>query len=259
VLLRDDLSAEDDGHGGLPMTKTERWYAIVEELRAASPRPRSARWLAERFEVSTRTIERDLDGLLQAGVPMYTHQGRTGGWVLDDHATFGAPALDAAEVTALAVAVARLADTPFAEAGRSAMNKIAGSLGEAGRADFGRASPRVGLMNCGGETNSVPRAVQWALGHRQVLRIGYADSSGVSSVREVEPIGFLGGQSWYLVAWCRLRGEPRTFRMDRIRTAEPLNATIPDREFDLAAAARGYPLEMIEPFGNSDSTVSPHC
>jgi predicted DNA-binding transcriptional regulator YafY len=69
------------------MTKTERWYAIVEELHAASPRPRSARWLAERFEVSTRTIERDLDGLLQAGVPMYTHQDHSGGgfWTVSVH------------------------------------------------------------------------------------------------------------------------------------------------------------------------------
>ena len=100
------------------MTKTERWYAIVEELRASSPRPRSARRLAERFEVSTRTIERDLDGLLQAGVPLYTQPGRSGGWVLDGSATYAAPSLDAAEVTAIAVAVARLADTPFAEAGR---------------------------------------------------------------------------------------------------------------------------------------------
>jgi predicted DNA-binding transcriptional regulator YafY len=210
------------------MTKTERWYAIVEELRAASPRPRSARWLAERFEVSTRTIERDLDGLLQAGVPMYTHQGRSGGWVLDGNATFGAPALDAAEVTALAVAVARLSDTPFAEAGRLAMSKIVGSLGEGGRAGVQQASLRVGLMSCSGDTSAVPRAVQTALRHRRVLRIDYEDSSGRSSVREAEPMGFLGGQSWYLVAW-----------------------------FDLRAAARGYPLEMVEPFGNSDSTVSP--
>jgi predicted DNA-binding transcriptional regulator YafY len=238
------------------MTKTERWYAIVEELRAASPRPRSARWLAERFEVSTRTIERDLDGLLQAGVPMYAHQGHSGEWVLDGNATFGAPALDAAEVTALAVAVARLSDTPFAEAGRLAMSKIVGSLGEEGRAGVQQSSLRVGLMSCCGDTSTVPRAVQTALRHRRVLRIDYEDSGGRSSVREVEPMGFLGGQSWYLVAWCRLRDEPRTFRMDRIRAAEPLTQEMPLRDFDLRAAARGYPLEMVEPFGNSDSTVS---
>ncbi|MDM4140419.1 MULTISPECIES: WYL domain-containing protein [Mycobacterium] len=241
------------------MTKTERWYAIVEELRASSPRPRSARWLAERFEVSTRTIERDLDGLLQAGVPLYTQAGRSGGWILDSHATFAAPSLDAAEVTALAVAVAGLADTPFAEAGKGALSKIVGSLGEAGRRDIGACSTPVGLMNCHSEVNSVPRAVQWALRHRRVLRVEYGDTNGAVSVREVEPVGFLGGQSWYLVAWCRLREEMRTFRMDRIRSAEVSAEPMPQRDVDLALAARGYEVEFLNPLGNSDSTVSQHC
>jgi hypothetical protein len=89
---------------------------------------------------------------------------------------------------------------------------------------------------------------------------GFADSvAPVASVREVEPMGFLGGQSWYLVAWCRLREEVRTFRMDRIRSAEPLDEALPPRDFDLNNAARGYPLEMIDPFGNSDRTVSQRC
>lgn len=42
------------------MNRTDRLYALVEELRAVAPRPRSARWLAGRFEVSARTVERDL-------------------------------------------------------------------------------------------------------------------------------------------------------------------------------------------------------
>ncbi|WP_085185168.1 WYL domain-containing protein [Mycobacterium sp. IEC1808] len=241
------------------MTKTERWYAIVEELRAVSPRPRSARWLADRFEVSTRTIERDLDGLLQAGAPLYTHAGRTGGWVLDKAATFAAPALDVAEMTALAVAVARLAGTPFAEAGRSAMTKIAGSLGEARRGDVARSAPMVGLMNCSDDdAQSIPRDVQRALRDRRVIRLQYVDATGSTSVREVEPVGLLGGRSWYLVAWCRHREQMRTFRMDRICATEVLPESVPPRPVDLNDFARGYPLDVIDPVGNSDTTVSLH-
>ncbi|MEV6493234.1 HTH domain-containing protein, partial [Actinoplanes sp. NPDC051633] len=49
------------------MNRTDRLYAIVEELRAVAPRPRSARWLAERFEVSVRTVERECGAVGQGG------------------------------------------------------------------------------------------------------------------------------------------------------------------------------------------------
>src|SRR2546429_7766668 len=61
------------------MNRTDRLYALVEELRAVTPQPRSARWLACRFEVSSRTVERDIGALQQAGVPIYAEPGRTGG------------------------------------------------------------------------------------------------------------------------------------------------------------------------------------
>ena len=52
------------------MNRTDRLYALVEELRASAPRARSARRLAERFEVAVRTIQRDLLALQEAGVPI---------------------------------------------------------------------------------------------------------------------------------------------------------------------------------------------
>jgi predicted DNA-binding transcriptional regulator YafY len=245
------------------MTKTERWYAIVEELRAVSPRPRSARWLAERFEVSRRTIERDLDGLLQAGVPLYAEAGRTGGWILDRTATFAAPALDAAEVTALAVAVSGLAGTPFAEAGRAAMHKLVGTLGDAHREAVDASAARVGLIRPAAPLDgapapgSVPRAVQRALRDRRVLRLEYTDAAGAVTSRAVEPVGFLGAERWYLVAWCRMRAALRAFRMDRIRAVEVLDEAAELRDVDLTAIAPGYLVDLLDPAGNSDSTVSP--
>ncbi|MFF5178260.1 helix-turn-helix transcriptional regulator [Micromonospora sp. NPDC000316] len=60
------------------MNRTDRLYALVEELRAISPRPRSARWLARHFDVSTRTVERDITALQGAGVPIWAEPGRAG-------------------------------------------------------------------------------------------------------------------------------------------------------------------------------------
>ena len=238
------------------MTKTERWYAVVEELRAVSPRPRSAQWLADRFEVSRRTIERDLDGLLQAGVPLYARPGRTGGWVLDRSATLGTPALDAAEMTALAVGVSLLAGTPFADAGRMAMRKLIGSLGDGRRRETDESAARVGLFRETAPAPSVPLAVQRALRDRRVLRVEYVDADGVVTSREIEPIGFVGSDRWYLVAWCRLRAGVRGFRLDRVRSVDVLAEIAPPRDIDLITAGGDHAMELLDPAGNSDSTVS---
>jgi predicted DNA-binding transcriptional regulator YafY len=60
---------------GQNVNRTDRLYALVEELRACAPRRRSARELASLYEVSARTIERDIGALQQAGVPIYAMPG----------------------------------------------------------------------------------------------------------------------------------------------------------------------------------------
>src|SRR5947209_14846425 len=102
------------------MNRTDRLYALVEELRAAAPRPRSARWLADRFEVSARTVERDIGALQQAGVPIYAEPGRTGGYTLDKSRTLPPVNVSPAHAVAIAVALQGLHATPFAEAARTA-------------------------------------------------------------------------------------------------------------------------------------------
>ncbi|NED51038.1 HTH domain-containing protein, partial [Micromonospora aurantiaca] len=98
------------------MNRTDRLYALVEELRAVSPRPRSASWLARRFEVSTRTVERDISALQGAGVPIWAEPGRTGGYVVDRARTLPPVNLTPAEAVAMAVALHRLGGSPFAPA-----------------------------------------------------------------------------------------------------------------------------------------------
>ena len=88
------------------MNRTDRLYALVEELRAVSPRPRSARQLAARYEVSTRTIERDILALQESGVPIYAEPGRCGGYVIDKTRTLPPMNFTAAEMVAIAVSLA---------------------------------------------------------------------------------------------------------------------------------------------------------
>ncbi|MEU4401614.1 YafY family protein [Micromonospora orduensis] len=226
------------------MNRTDRLYALVEELRAVSPRPRSARWLAARFEVSSRTIERDIGALQQAGVPIWAEPGRTGGYTLDRAHTLPPVNLTPAEAVAMAVALHRLAGTPFAGPGGTALRKLVAVLPAAEAAEAHRLAGRVHLIGDGPAT-PVPAIVADAVSARRVLRIGYADRSGAESVRDVEPLGYLGNsQHWYLAAWCRLRGQLRCFRTDRIRSIRTLPEVVA-REF--RPADLDIPHERVRP------------
>lgn len=215
------------------MNKTERLYALVEELRAVAPRVRSAGWLADRFEVSPRTIERDLAALQQAGVPVWATNGRRGGYALD--ATMTLPPLNftASEAAAIAVALAVGGPMPLGEAARSGLRKVVTAMSPAARRGAAELMRRIRVPDRGGEVPAgpVPTAVASALAEGRVLQIDYVDKVGALSRRLVEPIGFVGiGQHWYLVAWCRLRGEQRAFRLDRIGAATVSVEPAPPRE-----------------------------
>ncbi len=128
------------------MNRTDRLYALVEELRAVAPRPRSARQLAERYEVSTRTIERDILALQESGVPIYPETGRRGGYAIDKALTLPPLNFTAAEMAAIAVSLAREENTPFAAATRSALRKVLATASAAQTAEAGELLDRVRLI-----------------------------------------------------------------------------------------------------------------
>jgi predicted DNA-binding transcriptional regulator YafY len=197
------------------MNRTDRLYALVEELRAAAPAPRSARWLADRFEVSSRTVERDLGALQQAGVPIYAEPGRTGGYVLDKAHTLPPVNVTPAEAVAIAVALEGLRGTPFEEPARAALRKVVAVMPAR---EAGAARDLAGRIHLLGAADGarIPAAVARALSDRRVLRFGYVDRNGAATIRLVEPVGYIGGTRWYLLGWCRLRESLRCFRLDRI-------------------------------------------
>ncbi len=129
------------------MNRTDRLYAMVEELRAVAPRPRSARWLAGRFEVSPRTIERDIGALQESGVPIYAEPGRTGGYALDRAHTLPPVNVSPSEAVAIAVALRRLDGAPFADAARSALHKLLAVMPPQDVARAGELARRVHLLH----------------------------------------------------------------------------------------------------------------
>jgi predicted DNA-binding transcriptional regulator YafY len=229
------------------MNRTDRLYALVEELRAVAPRARTARQLAERFEVSLRTIERDISALQQSGVPIWATPGPGGGYTVDPALTLPPLNFTPGEATAIAVALASRSDMPLAESARSALRKVVAAMSQSERT---RAAALVERMRVLRREGAIPRtavlsAVEEAVLTSRVLSIDYVDRDGRrTDSRLVEPFGFAGvDDTWYLMAWCRLRGGGRSFRLDRVVAAAVIDETAPPRDEDQFTA--GMPAEFF--------------
>ncbi|MDW5327561.1 YafY family protein [Plantactinospora sp. KLBMP9567] len=241
------------------MNRTDRLYALVEELRAVAPRPRSARWLADRFEVDARTIRRDIGALQESGVPIYPELGRGGGYVLDRAYTLPPVNITPREAIAAAVALETMADTPFLDAARSVLHKILAVMPPSGVEAVAELAGRIRLAElepAGVPARQVLRTAGDALLSRTVLAIEYVDRNGATSHRLIEPVELLGaGRQWYLVGWCRLRQEVRGFRLDRMRRAAPTNETAPPRSIEPAwQGGLDVPATRLQLPGRADSS-----
>lgn len=228
------------------MNRTDRLYALVEELRAHAPRKVRAADLAERFEVTTRTIERDLLALQEAGVPIWAQPGPGGGYGLNVDTTLPPLNLTPAEAAAIATALAATRAMPFAEAGHSALRKLAGVMAAAPKDTASKLVSQIRVARGpDGPVTSVSETIQQALLDSVAIEISYHDGQGQETRRIVEPAGLFGTRSgWYLAGWCRLRRGPRAFRLDRIAEVTLTDETVA-RSFD--DVLPNLPYEMAEP------------
>lgn len=215
------------------MNRTDRLYAIVEELRAVAPSRRSARELAERHEVSVRTIERDIDALQQAGVPIYADVGRRGGYAIDRSMTLPPLNFTPAEAVAIAVALSGAGGSPLDRAARSALRKIVSAMPARDSSAARELAERVRFLvppDRAAPAPPVPTIIEECLVTRRVLRLVYEDKNGGLTRRDVEPVMFLcGSRGWYLLGWCRLREDLRAFRLDRVVAVDGTGELAPHR------------------------------
>lgn len=227
------------------MNRTERLYAIVELLRRRSPRPTRAVQLAERFEVSVRTVERDLLALQEAGVPIWAQPGPGGGYALEADHTLPPLNFTPAEAVSIAVALSASRSMPFGSSGKSAFDKILNAMSTGSKRSATELAHRVRVLQT--DEPTVPAVVsvqiEQSLANQVALELLYRDREGRKSLRTVEPAGvFATENGWYLLAWCRTRQGPRAFRLDRIVRAEatgervtlrPLDEYLPPRPFQM--------------------------
>jgi predicted DNA-binding transcriptional regulator YafY len=199
--------------------------------------------VADELEVSERTARRDLEALGMAGLPVYSMQGRGGGWRLAGDGKTDLSGLSAAEARALFLVAGPASDaTPEV---RAALRKLVRALPEPMRKGAEAASSAIVVDPRGWNDTSAPQrrpppthldAVQQAVVGGEQVVLGYVSRDGTATTRTVHPLGLAAkGQVWYLVA--DTDAGQRTFRVDRVRSIEPTGDPVVRPEgFELAEA-----------------------
>lgn len=217
--------------------KADRLLSVLLLLQARGRA--TERELAERLEVSQRTIHRDLEALSAANVPVLALRGSQGGWELAEGWRTQVPALEANELRALVMAQPRALGHPrLRAAAESALNKLMAALPGSMREEAAVMRERMhvdpaGWWEAGEDVSGLP-LVQDAVMRERRLTFDYTRADGEASARTVDPLGMVAkGSSWYLVA--RDPKGMRTFRVSRMREVTMLATGFKrPKRFDLA-------------------------
>jgi predicted DNA-binding transcriptional regulator YafY len=220
----------------------------------------TGRALANRLEVSMRTVHRDMEALSAAGVPVFALRGAQGGWQLDRGWRTQVPGLDEAELRALLMSQPRVTgDVRLAAAAESALGKLVASLPAAMRERAASIRQRLHVDTTGwrgtGDNLAMLPVVQDAVARDRKLAIRYWKAEREMVDRTVDPLGLVAkGTSWYLFA--RTPHGLRTYRVSRILEARLLDeASERPPDFDLAAAWKSSTEQFRESHNSYDATL----
>ena len=199
--------------------KIERLLAIIVLL--LNRRKITAKELSERFEVSIRTIYRDIASLNGAGIPIIASQGHEGGLAIPESFKLSRQLLTPRDLEAI---ISTLQGVNQAMAHKDLQRIIEMLVSLLPKDDEARGSSShrsfiVDLTPWGpvDTPNQTVQVVQRAVDDARLLAFSYNDASGRSTSRTVEPHTLIyKGYAWYLLAFCRLRDDFRIFRLSRI-------------------------------------------
>lgn len=212
------------------MRRADRLFQVIQLLRRRNVA--TAAWLAQELEVSERTIYRDVRDLMLSGVPI---EGEAGvGYIL--RRGFDLPPLmfTEGEIEAMVLGarvVTSWGDAGLAKAAAEALARVEAVLPDRLRERLTTTplfAPGFHVPQAVAGTLSVMRA---AIDEKRKLHLEYVDGDASQTERDVRPLGlFFWGTTWSLAAWCELRTDFRSFRLDRIREMKRLPERFRDEE-----------------------------
>lgn len=210
----------------------------------------TARELAERFEISVRTVYRDIDTLSGAGIPVYATRGREGGFHLLESFSLDRSLLTVREQDEILFALQSLRATSAAECG-DLLSRLSG-LFHRERTDW----IEVDFSDWGGDLAQKEKfpVIRAGILGRRVLKFTYYSSAGEKSERETEPLKLLFKGTWYLQAFCRAKQDFRVFRIGRME-----NLLLTDERFEHRDPPKEEPAAGQAPAVNLKLWFSPRA
>ncbi|WP_373522464.1 helix-turn-helix transcriptional regulator [Aquiflexum sp.] len=211
------------------MNRLDRLTAILTHLQ--SKRIIKAQELANRFDISQRTVYRDIRALEQAGVPVIGEAGM--GYSLVDGYRLPPVMFTKEEAMSFVVAekmLKKVADKDSSKNFSTAMFKIKSVLKNAEKDVLEKMDTQVEVIRKKNSLHStgkdhVLQSILNSLAEKKVIKIQYTTFvEEKSSIRDIEPVGvYYAFEQWYVIGWCRLRADYRNFRLDRIREIKILD------------------------------------
>ncbi len=213
--------------------------------------------LSEKFEVSVRTIYRDIRKLEESGVPVVTIEGK--GYTLVDGYNVAPVQFTEKQANALITAqhlVSQTQDASFIENFEEAMVKIKSVFRTSVQEKSERLSEKIHVIDLSYEdlASDILSEIQIAITDLKFAEINYKKANDTNiSFRKIEPYAMYSvGHKWILIAWCHLRNEYRAFRIDRIQHIKILNETYEDRGFNLQDYFQDCPWEGAQTISGKD-------
>jgi len=228
------------------MLQLQRLIAMLTLLK--SKRLLTATELAKKYDVSVRTIYRDIRKLEEAGVPVYTIEGR--GYSLVDNYTVAPVQFTEKQANALVTAqhiISQYKDVSFVNDFNDALTKIKSVFRTSIQEKSELLSNKIHVFNWTYEelSSDALSEIQLAITNFNYIEINYKKANDPTvSFRKIEPYAMYStNNKWILIAWCHLRHDLRAFRIDRIKHFKILNEHFQDRKFNIQDYFASYPYE----------------
>lgn len=174
----------------------------------------TAKTLAEHFEVSTRTIYRDIDTLSAAGIPVFTSKGKGGGVSLLGDFVLNKSVLSAQEQNEILISLQSMKAITFPDI-EPVLDKMSLLFNKAQTSWID-----VDFSHWGSERQDRDKfgLLKNAIINKRIIVFDYFSSYGEKTSRTIEPLKLVfKSQGWYLYGFCRLKDKPRIFKISRIR------------------------------------------